>query len=330
MTQKIEISAKTIVFAVFFLLFLKILWQIRDLLYALFFAFILMSALKPPVRFLEEKKVPRPLAVIFVFFTFVFSIFFLLFFILPPLLRESFLFLKNLPILLNNLVPNAPSYINFDALTQFLPNLTENLIKFITGFFSNFIFIVSIIFFTFYFLLEERFLKKFLVNFLEEKEAEKIVIIFDNIEKRMNAWFWGELTLMAIIGILSYVGLSLLNVRYPIPLAIIAGLLEIVPIIGPTIATIPAFFVAASSSWFLGLSVIALYFLIQQIENNLVVPLVMKKAVGLNPITSLIALTIGGKIGGFMGILISIPFALFLETLIFEVLRLRKEKSKTF
>lgn len=324
MPQKIEISAKTIVFTVFFLLFLKIIWQIRELLYALFFAFILMSALKPPVRFLEKNRVPRSLAVIFVFFSFIIGFLSLFFFILPPVIKESLLFLKSLPTFISNLIPNASSYINFDALTQFLPNLTENLIRFITGFFSNFIFIVSIIFFTFYFLLEEKFLKKFLINFLEEKEAERIVFVFDQIEKRMNAWFWGELTLMIIIGTFSYIGLTLLNIRYALPLAIIAGLLEVVPIIGPTIATVPAFFVAASTSWFIGLSVIALYFLIQQLENNLIVPFVMKKAVGLNPITSLIALTVGGKVAGFLGVLISIPFALFLETLILNLIKTKR------
>lgn len=324
MPQKVEISAKTIVFTVFFLLFLKIIWQIRDLLYALFFAFILMSALKPPVRFLEKNRVPRSLAVIFVFFSFIFTFFTLFFFVLPPVIKESFLFLKSLPSFVSNLIPNASNFINFDALTQFLPNLTENLIRFITSFFSNFIFIISIIFFTFYFLLEEKFLKKFLVNFLEEKKAERIVLIFDEIEKRLNAWFWGQLSLMVIIGAFSYIGLTLLNIRYALPLAVIAGLLEVVPIIGPTIATVPAFFVAASTSWFVGLSVIALYFLIQQVENNLLVPLVMKKAVGLNPITSLIALTIGGKIAGFLGVLIAIPLAVFLETLVISLIKLKK------
>src|SRR4030042_4710135 len=101
---------------------------------------------------------------------------------------------------------------------------------------------------------------------------------------------------MLAIWILTFIGLSLIGVRYALPLAIIAGLLEIVPILGPILSAIPAFIVASASSYFLGLATIALYFIVQQIENQIIVPLVMKKAVGLNPIVTLTALIIGGTL----------------------------------
>lgn len=324
MTQKIEISSKTIVFTVFFLIFLKILWQIRDLIFAIFIAFILMSALKPPVRFLERIKIPRALAVLIVFLVSVFLFSFVSFFIFPPLIKESVLFFKNLPSLLNNLLPNFSSYLNTEVFTQFLPNLTENFVKIIASIFSNFVFSISIFVFTFYFLIEEKILEKFLKTFLEKKQAEEVVAIFEKVEQRMGSWLWGEIILMVVIGLMSYLGLTLLGIKYAFPLSVIAGLLEVIPIIGPTISTIPAFFVAASSSWFLGLSVIALYFLIQQLENNMIVPLVMRKTTGLNPIVTLMALTIGGKLGGFLGILLSVPMALFLETVLIELVKIKK------
>jgi len=322
--QKVEISSKTIVFTVFFLIFLKILWQIRELIFALFLAFIFMSVLKPIVNFLEKKKLPRSLAVILVFLLTIFMVVFGGAFILPPLTKESLAFFKNSPQLIREIFPNLSLYINFESLSQFLPDLTQNFIRLITGIFSNFIFMISIIFFTFYFLLEEKFLKKFLDKFLEEEKSKKIVMIFARAEQRLGAWVWGELILMVVIGLMSYAGLTLLHVHYALPLAIVAGLLEVVPIIGPTLSTVPAFFVAASTSWFLGVAVIALYFLIQQLENNLIVPLVMKKAVGLNPIMTLIALTIGGKLAGFLGIFLAIPFALLLETILIELAQIRR------
>jgi predicted PurR-regulated permease PerM len=326
MNQKVEISSKTIVFTVFFLIFLKILWQIRELIFSLFLAFVFMSALKPLVKILEKRKIPRSLAVIFVFFISLLAFSFLGFFVLPPLLKESLLFLKNLPPLINNIFPILSFYLNTDSLTQFLPDLTQNFVKIISAFFSNFIFLVSIIFFTFYFLLEEDYLKKFLDKFLEEKQAGEINAVFDKAEQRMSAWVWGELILMIVVGTMSYIGLSLLHVRYALPLAIIAGLLEVVPVIGPTISTVPAFFVAVPTSWFLALSVIALYFLIQQLENNIIVPLVMKKTIGLNPIITLVALTIGGKVGGFFGMLLSIPLALLIETILIELTKIKKRE----
>lgn len=323
MKQKIEISSKTIVFTVGFLLFLKLLWQIKELILSLLLAFILMSALKPIVRFLEKLKIPRTLATVFVFVFNFFFFYFLGIFIIPPLVKESLLFLKNLPFLISNLLPNTADFFDIKNFSQFLPDLTQNVFKVVTSFFSNFIFISSVIFFTFYFLIEEKFLVRFLEKFFEKKQAEEIANIFYKAEKRLAAWFWGELILMLVIGLASYIGLTLLKIRYALPLAIIAGLLEIIPIIGPTLSALPAFFVAASSSWWLGISVIALYFLIQQLENNLIVPLVMKKTVGLNPIFTLIALTIGGKIGGVIGVLLSVPIALVLETVLQEIIQLK-------
>lgn len=326
MSQKVEISSKTIVFTVFFLIFLKVLWQIRELLFALFLAFILMSALKPPVRFLEKIGLPRSLATLVIFIVTLMTFSFTGFFIIPPLVKESLIFLKNLPNLVSNVLPSSFFYLNTDSLSQILPQLTQNFIKIVSGVFSNFIFLVSTVFFTFYFLIEEKFLKKFLEKFLPSSQVNVVVEIFEKVEQRMGAWVWGELILMTVIGGLSYLGLQLLDVKYSLPLAIIAGVLEVVPIIGPTFSAIPAFFVAASSSWFLGLSVIALYFLIQQFENNFIVPLVMKKTVGLNPIVTLIALTIGGKLGGFLGILLSVPVSLLIETILIELIHIQKKR----
>lgn len=324
MTQKIEISARTIVFTILFLILLRVLWTIREVIYALFFAFILMSALKPIVKFLERLKLPRPLAVFFVFVASVFSFGALVSFVVPPLFQESVNFFRNLPRLIATAFPNFSPFFDASSFSRFLPDITQNFFKVVGGVFSNFIFIISVIFFTFYFLLEEKFLDKFLANFLEKDLSKTIIGIFDRIEKRMGAWVWGELILMTVIGLISYLGLLLLNIKYAAPLAIMAGLLEVVPIIGPTVATIPAFFVGASVSWFTGLAVIALYFLIQQLENNLIVPLVIEKAVGLNPIITLIALIIGGKLGGLLGILLSVPTALFIETILVEFSRLKK------
>lgn len=317
--HKIEISARTIIFTVVFLLLLKVLWIIRELIFALFFAFIFMSALKPAVNFSEKHKVPRFLSVLVVSILVLLGFIGLATFIIPPLVSETFTFFKNLPFLIEEIFPSVASYIDTTSFTEFLPDITQNFIKVISGFFSNFVFIISVLFFTFYFLLEEKFLSKFLDKFVSQKTSSRIVAIFGKIEKRMSAWLWGELILILVIGSMSYIGLTLLQIRYATALAIIAGLLEVVPIIGPLISALPAFFVASSTSWFMGLSVVALYFLIQQLENNLIVPFVMRRTSGIHPITTLIALTIGGKLGGAVGIILSVPIALVVETLFIEL-----------
>ena len=141
-------------------------------------------------------------------------------------------------------------------------------------------------------------------------------IVFDKAEKRLNAWFWGELTLMTVVGIFTFIGLNLIGIRYALPLAVLAGLLEVVPNMGPVISAVPAVLIGMTYSYFTGFSTLALYFIIQQLENTFIVPFIMKRAVGLTPIVTLIALIVGGKLGGVMGILLAIPLFLFLETVL--------------
>lgn len=320
--HKIEVSARTIIFTVFFILLLKLIWIVRDLIFSLFIAFIIMSAVKPAVVGLEKLRIPRALSTLVIFIVFIFGFGYLFYWFLPPLVYETAIFFKNLPQILTKLTPGLLPYLNFSSLTQYLPDVTNQFFSLVKGIFSNAIFIISTIFFSFYFVIEEDFIKKFLVRFFEEEKAQKVADIFDRVEERLRAWFWGELILMVVVGVMTFVGLTLIGVRHSVFLAIIAGILEVVPNFGPTISTIPAVLVALSQSYFLGLSTLALYFIVQQLENHLIVPLVMKKAVGLNPIITLIALIIGGKIGGVLGILLAIPLTLFLETILIESIKI--------
>lgn len=321
--QKIEISSKTIIFTVLFLLLLRVLWLTRELIYALFIAFIFMSALRPGVTFLS-KKIPRSLAVFLVFiFSFAF-ISLLVGVVLPPLIIQIFTFFKNLPTLTIKTFPYLSPYFNTTAFSTYIPNIGQNLIQVVSNLFSNFLFVVSVFFFTFYLLLDERLLENLLEKIIDEKRSKKIFQTIEKVQDRMGSWVWGETLLMTIIGVMTYVGLSLLGVKYALPLAIIAGLLEALPMIGPIISGIPAFFVAASVSWFFGLSVIALFFVIQQVENNIVVPLVMRKAVGINPLLTLISLTVGGQLGGIIGAFLSIPVALLIEVVLSELLKAKQ------
>lgn len=324
MPQKIEISAKTIVFTVVFLILLQVLWINRELIYALFLAFIFMSALKPAVIFLSSKKIPRPLAIIVVFVGFFSLLSLVLSLILPPLITESFAFFKNLPDIISKNIPYLSSYFNSNAFNSYLPNIGQNIVGVVSGLLSNIFFIVSVFFFTFYFLLDENLIKNLLKNFFSDKHAEEIMNTIAIIQTRMGSWVWAEFLLMVAIGGMTYLGLTLLGVRYALPLAIIAGLLEVLPLIGPIISAVPAFLVGISTSWFMGFSVLALFFIIQQIENNAMVPLIMKKTVGINPLLTLIALTTGAKLGGLIGAFIAIPLALLCETILAHLLRNKK------
>ena len=205
--------------------------------------------------------------------------------------------------------------------------MANGTINFIKTAFSNVIFVTSTLFFGFYFLLEKNLIQRLLGNFFDDIKLNKISLISERAQKRMAGWFWGEIILMIIVGLLTYVGLSLMGMKYALALAVLSGLLEVIPNLGPITATIPAFFIGLSQSYVSGLSMIALYLAIQELENHLIVPIVMKKAVGIHPIITLIALIIGGKLAGFMGVILAIPTTIFLETILIEVNKFDKRST---
>lgn len=322
--KKIETPYKTIVFTVFFLLGLVLIWLIRDLIFSLFIAFIIMSALKPAVKFFQKKGIPRGVSAAIIYIFFIAIIINIFTIILPPLVNESVSLFKTMPRILQTLFPNLGNIVNISSLFQYVPNITNQFIKLVGGIFSNTLFIISTLFFGFYFLLEEELVKKTVIHFGLEAKAKRVTNFFDQVEIRLNAWFWGELVLMIIVGLMSFIGFTIIGLKYTIALAVLAGLLEVVPNLGPTLSAVPAVLVGLSQSYPLGLITLAVSILVQQLENNLIVPVVMKKAVGLNPIVTLVALVVGGKVGGILGILLAIPAALVLETLMMEII---KDKS---
>jgi predicted PurR-regulated permease PerM len=233
---------------------------------------------------------------------------------------------KQLVILLSRLDQQLTvrDFINFPAITQHLPDLTAALSKTFIDFFSNLFNLFSIFFFTLYFLLGINQLDYFSRKFLGTKQAEFIIGTLRQVEQQLGLWMRAELILMLIIGALSYIGLSLLGVKYALPLAVIAGILEIFPIIGPVVSAVPAFIVGATASWVLGLATIALYIVIQQLENNIIVPMVMKKTVGIPPLAVLISLIIGQELAGFPGIVLSVPFVAGITIILKEIIKYRE------
>jgi len=122
--------------------------------------------------------------------------------------------------------------------------------------------------------------------------------------------------LMFFIFILTYVVLLLLGVKFALVLALIAGILELIPFVGPIISAVPAIIIAFSQSPLLAVLVVILYFVVQQLENNILVPKIMQKAVGLNPIITIVVILIGAKLSGIMGAILAVPVATVVSMLL--------------
>ena len=131
----------------------------------------------------------------------------------------------------------------------------------------------------------------------------------------------GQLILSLLIGTTTFIGLTLLGVEYALPLAIIAGLLEVVPVIGPIISGIPAVLVALTVSPLLAVLVGGLYLAIQQVESHVIVPQVMKRAVGLNPLLVILAVSVGTRLLGISGALLAVPIAVVIQVVAKEILQ---------
>lgn len=319
MPKKIEISHRTIIFTVFFLLSLWVLFQIRQIIVILFVAIIIMSALNPAVDRLERIRLPRWLAILLLYILIFGGFGVILGILIPPLVEQTTLFVNRISFFLRETKLGG---IDPNVITQQVSQIglfQTDILKATFGFFSNLIGIVFLAVVSFHLLLQRKNLNRyFLVLFGEGKE--KIAEDFVNkIEKRIGGWVRGELVLMIIIGVMSYIGLRLLGIDLALPLALLAGLLEILPNIGPLIAAIPAVLMGLTISPLMGLAVVALYFLVQQIENSFVVPRVMQKAVGLSPLITILALAIGFKVSGVVGAILAVPLVLVFQTVASEI-----------
>ena len=154
-----------------------------------------------------------------------------------------------------------------------------------------------------------------------------LVQMMRRLKAKLGSWLRGQLLLMLIIGVLVYIGLKLLGAEYALVLALWAGLTEIIPYVGPILGAIPAIFLAFSDSPLQALLVAALYLVVQQLENNLIVPMVMKRTVGLNPVVSIVAIAIGAKLGGVIGAVLAIPLVVSLGVFLSDFFDKRLSKE---
>ncbi|MFH0942627.1 MAG: AI-2E family transporter [Candidatus Beckwithbacteria bacterium] len=311
---KVELSYKSIVFTALFVIFIAFLYRIRHIMLLLFVGIIFMSALSPLVDKLEKRKIPRGLATFFFYILILSVIGFGIGSLVPPLVEQSAKLISTFPQDLNQL---TKGYINPSILEPHLKALPEQILKIALGVVNNIFSLLTFLVILFYLILERKNLHKYLLFLFGSNGTEARAEAFINrLENKLGGWVRGELFLMFIVGFMSYLGLTFLGVEFAIPLAFLAGLLEVIPTVGPIVSAIPAILVAFGTSPVLALATTALYFLIQQLENNLIVPKVMSKAVGLSPLIVIFALMAGFQVAGIAGAVLSVPLVLLAEVVI--------------
>ncbi len=321
MPHKIDISHRTIVFITLFALSVWLLYVIRDLLLLLFVAIIFTSALSPAINFFVRLNLPRALGIIITYIIMFAVLGGLLASILPPLIEETGRMVTTLPPLL----AEKFNLTNFDT-TLFqseLATLSKGLYGFALDLFSNLLTIIFLVVLSFYLLLEKENLQARAATLFIGQE-ERVKNLFVKIEDKLGAWLRGQLLLSVIIGVLVYIGLIVLGIPYALPLALFAGILEVVPVIGPIVSALPAVGLAFTISPVLAGGVTAMYFIVQQLENHVIVPQVMKRAVGLNPLVVILAIAVGGRLLGVVGGILAVPITVVAQIIIADLLKERK------
>lgn len=312
----VNISTQTIIKVVLVLVLLWLLYLIKDIVLVLLISIIISSAIDPVADYLQKRRIPRGLSVLLVYLALLGVVVTVVALLVPPITQQfqqltQENFLDRLDSKIGNFRQTLDNFGVGRALENNLKGLAGSvsgtLFQTTKGVVTGLVSFLTILVISFYLTAEESGFKNFIKFLTPFKHQAYVLGLTTKIQKKMGHWVLGQMILSVAIFGLTYIGLLILRVDYALVLAIIAGLLEIVPYIGPFIAVVPAALFAFLQNPPLAIAVIILYLIVQQLENHIIVPIVMSRSVGLNPVIVILGILIGGSLAGVIGALIAIP-----------------------
>jgi len=328
----INISTSTILKVFLILLIIFLVYLLNNIIVILFVSLILASLVTPFVEFMQKKRIPRGASLILIYLIFFAILSFIVYSIIPPIINEVNDFIKDSPAYFDKILPNTLNNEEIGAENIF-NNIKNGLgifdsnIKTAAGgvfatvgsLFGGFLSFILILVITFYMVVEDNAMKKVVWSIVPVKHQPYVIQLLSRMQKKVGGWLRGQLILSLIIFIVTYLGLLFLGVKYALVLALIAGLTEFVLYIGPVIAAIPALVIAFFQSPVLALFVLIFYYILNMIETHILVPKIMQKAVGLNPVIVIVVLIVGFKIGGILGGVLAIPIVTAISVFLGDV-----------
>lgn len=305
-------SKNQIVGGIIFLGLVWVLFEIRSILISLFIAYLLVAAFKPVAQLLQRKGVPKTLAVATPYLASICVAGILVATIAPFFVAQISSLANNFPLYLDRAsealgIPLAAADIQ-NIVASEAGLIGRNVLTTTSRVFGSILSIIATLAISFYLLLDHERVENTFVRAFPAKTQAKLRKTIFLVEMKLGDWVRGQLILCLFIGVITYIVLSILGVEYALVLAIIAGILEIIPTIGPIVSAVPAVIVAVSINPPLAIFVVAAYILIQQLENHVLVPRVMESVVGLPPSVIIVSILIGGSLLGIPGALLAVPF----------------------
>lgn len=336
--EVIAISTGTIIRVTIFFLSLAFLWFIRDIVALLFVSLLLAFIVNPLADWFRSKGMSRGLAVLLLYLLILGILALLFTALIPAVVVETRDLITNADHIWASVVRTLGPLQGYvvsgglgDALTQYFATASASvstaaggLVTTIRGFFVGLASLIVVFVVTFYLVVSEDSLRKLFKAVAPEPYQPYLMDLYLRIEKGVGAWVRGMLFLSFVVSLAVYITLTILGVKYALVLALMAGVAEFLPYIGPILAGIPAVLIALTQSPLLALLTVLVYVVIQQLENHILVPKVMQKATGLHPVVSIFSLLIGVKIAGLVGALLAIPVATVLRVIIEDVFRMVK------
>lgn len=316
----IHISTLSIVKVLVVLLALAFLYLVWGVVVLLFVSLLLAAALSPAIDWLTRRHLPRSVSVLLIYAIVLSVLSIILVLLAPPVARELADLARTFPDYYGRLrqwLGNGAGHGAWaGALQQAIGGVGQTLsraggsvVGAAAGLFGGLFSFLTVLVLTFYFSVEKNGLKSLAAAVTPAKHQKYVAVVISRIQDKLGLWLRGQLLLSAIIFVMILAGLLILRAPYALVLALMAGLFEAVPFVGPIAAAVPAVLLALTVSPLKALLVAGLYIVVQQLENNIIVPKVMQKTVGLNPVVVIIAVLLGAKLSGILGAILAIPVA---------------------
>jgi predicted PurR-regulated permease PerM len=315
---QLEASTKVILKVFLVAVIVALAWYIRDILIIVVLAVILASAMEPLVGYLHQRRVPRAVSVLAVYVLVLGLFGLVLSLVVPVVVQELRLIGENLPNYFNDIVLRFPSLKLIlgdadatDVVRQVATTFSGEggVLTRTVGVFNGFFSLITLMVVSFYLVAEQHAMINFIKSLVPQGQQAFALSLVRKVQSRMGLWVLGQVILSCIIFLMTYLGLSLLGVKYALFLAMLAGLLEVIPYIGPFVAAVPAVFIALTQGPPLALAVVILYLVVQKTEGYVLVPKIMEKTVGTSPLLVLLSLLVGFRLAGIPGLLLSVPLA---------------------
>ncbi|WP_325058492.1 AI-2E family transporter [Lentibacillus cibarius] len=293
---------------------------------------ILFYLTRPLVDLLEKYKINRIVSILIVFLLLILVLFLIVTYVAPVLQRQFTNLVHNIPRMVagiqdlisywqdnQNLIPERVNE-TIDEFTSNLQSYIQSFMGFIFGFISEFIgFMFSIVlipFFLFFMLKDGEKFAPFITQFFEAKKAANIRSLLQKINETLTSYIQGQLIVSVCIGILLYIGYSIIHLDYALTLAIFGMVISVIPFLGPYLAVMPALIVGFFQDPMMAVWVAIVMIIAQQIEGNLVSPNVMGRALHLHPLTVITVILAAGSIAGLLGMLFAVPLYAVVKTII--------------